>query len=278
MILLLMIVVAWLYFQQGKDLTGGLILAFAGLLKIYPLFLVGYLAVRRRWKALFVVAAGLLIGSAVAVALIGTSLSFEFVDRLLDNLSGRWLASVHALGSPSLVNLDTFISRLFWELTSTRWNGPIDWIRRLLVMLAQAALFALTVRATLTSGRERSKDHAAFALWMALTALLAPTAWVHYMALLLVLFAVLAAAAIRGQASTLAMCLGGASFFLVIVSVPHDFLVSLPSRFSLLDYSVPFFAILAKVLPQLLLTFLANSWFFALTIMAYASAYRLTTE
>jgi hypothetical protein len=62
------------------------------------------------------------------MALVGISRIFAFVGRLPDEVNGGWLASVHQLGSPSLVNLDTFISRLFWELTGTSWNGPIDWL------------------------------------------------------------------------------------------------------------------------------------------------------
>jgi len=98
------------------------------------------------------------------------------------------------------------------------------------------------------------------------------------MILLLVPFAVLAAAAIRGQASSSAIWLGAASFFLVILSVPHGFLVSLPPRFSLLDYSVPFFTVLAAISPRWLLKSLTDNWFFALTMLAYASAYQLTIE
>jgi multidrug transporter EmrE-like cation transporter len=278
MILLLMMVVAWRCFQQGRDAVGGLTLAFAGLLKMYPLFLVGYLLVKRRWRAIFSTALGLLIGGAATMALVGISRTFAFVGRLPDRVNGGWLASVHQLESPSLVNLDTFISRLFWELTGTGWNGPIDWLRRLLVMLAQVALLALTVRATLTTRSGRGHEQRAFALWMAVVALLSPTAWVHYMILLLVPFAVLAAAVVRGQASSSAIWLGAASFFLVILSVPHDFLVSLPPRFSLLDYSVPFFTVLAAISPRWLLKLLTDNWFFALTTLAYASAYRLAIE
>ncbi|MGD0076141.1 MAG: glycosyltransferase family 87 protein [Candidatus Binataceae bacterium] len=277
MILLLMMVVAWLCFQQGNDRAGGLTLAFAGLLKIYPLFLVGYLLVKRRWSAIVFTALGLLIGGAATMALVGLSRTVAFAGRLPDRINGGWLASVHQLGSPSLINLDTFISRLFWELTGTGWNGPLDWVRRLLVVLAQIALLALTVRETATKRSGRGSDQRAFALWMAVVALLSPTAWVHYMILLLVPFAVLAAQAIRGQASSSAIWLGAASFFLVILSVPPDFLVSLPPHFSLLDYSVSFFTILAAILPRWLLRLLTDNWFFALTILAYASVYRLTT-
>jgi len=177
MILLLMMVVAWRCFQQGRDAVGGLTLAFAGLLKIYPLFLVGYLLARRRWRAIFSTALGLLIGGAATMALVGISRTFAFVDRSPELINGGWLASVHQLESPSLVNLDTFISRLFWELSDTGWNGPIDSVRRLLVTLAQAALFALAARATLTTTRSgRGHDQRAFALWMAVVALLSPTA------------------------------------------------------------------------------------------------------
>ncbi|MGD0073500.1 MAG: glycosyltransferase family 87 protein [Candidatus Binataceae bacterium] len=278
MIILLLIVAAWLCLGQGKDLAGGLILAFAGLLKIYPLILIGYLVAKRRWRALFFTACGLVVGAAVTAAAIGVSNSLSFASRLPAITNGSFLASANQLASPSLINNDAFLSRLFWQLSRTAWNSPVDWIRRLLVMLSNLALLALTMSATLFSPRDRDHDQAAFALWLVASALLAPTAWVHYMTMFLILFAILAAAALRGRAPSSAIWLGAASFILVILSVPRDFIIALPPRFSLTEYSVPFFSILATILPRPVLILVENNWLFALTILAYASAYQLTTN
>jgi hypothetical protein len=278
MILLLIMLGAWMCFRRDKDFAGGLILAYGGLLKIYPLFLVGYLVAKRKWWAIAYTAIGLVGGGIATIALLGVSRTLSFAGRLPDRVNGGWLASVHALGSPSLVNLDAFVSRTFWELTGTVWNGPGDWLRRLLVLSAQLALLALTFRETWRAPNDPRADLRAFGLWMALTALLAPTAWVHYMILLLVPLAVVAAAAIRGDAPSLATWLAAISFFLIVLVVPSDFLVSLPPHFSLIDYPASGFMKVGASFPQRLVTIVADVWFFALTILAYLSAYLLRTD
>jgi len=278
MILLLIMIGAWMCFKRDKDLAGGFILAYGGLLKIYPLFLVGYLVAKRKWRAVIYTAVGLAVGGIVTMTLLGPERTLSFGGRLPDRVNGGWLASIHALGSPSLINLDAFISRTFWELTGTVWNGPGDWIRRLLVLAAQLALLALTFRETWRNPNDRRADHRAFALWMALIALVAPTAWLHYMILLLPTFAVVGAAAIRGQARSSAVWLASISFLLIVLVVPADFLVSLPPLFSLIDYTDSYFMRVGSFLPHEFVKTLADVWFFVMTIMAYTAAYRLTIE
>jgi Glycosyltransferase family 87 len=51
--LLLMLVLMLRSMERGWDATAGLFLALAGLLKAFPLFIGGYLLLRRRWAALF---------------------------------------------------------------------------------------------------------------------------------------------------------------------------------------------------------------------------------
>jgi hypothetical protein len=213
--------------------------------------------VKRRWRAVFFTTLALVIGAAATMAVIGMPRTLAFGGRLTYVASGAFLAANYLTGDSRLINLDATISRLFWEITGTGWNGPIDWIRRLLVTLAEIALLALTIRATPTnrSGRD---DDCAFALWVATAALLSPTAWVHYMVLLLAPFAVLAVAAIRGQASPLAIWLGLASFLL-------------------LSFLTPAFDMLLAALPALPAYWLNTNFYALLTLLAYASAWRLTT-
>jgi hypothetical protein len=60
--------------------------------------------------------------------------------------------------------------------------------------------------------------------------------------------------------------------------VPPGFLIAVPTKFSFLEYSGPLFAIFRAILPSWLMTWLAQNWFGGLTLLTYASAYRLTTQ
>jgi len=255
-ILLAMLVAASICFRRRKDFVGGIILALAGLLRIFPLFLVGYLIAKRRWRAVFFTALGLVIGSAATMAVIGMPRALAFGARLTHVATGDFLAVNHLSGDSRLINIDSFVSRLFWQIASA--DPALDWIRRLLALAAQITLLGLTLRATAASRPERGHDLFAFALWIVTAALLSPTAWVHYMVLFLFGFAVLATAAIHGEASSLAIWLGLASF------LPMVFL-------NLADICI-------RALPPLPQHLLRTNLFAVLALLAYASVWRLTTE
>ncbi len=255
-ILLAMMVVASLCFRRGKDGAGGLILAIAGLLKVYPLFLVGYLLLKHRWRAVFFTAFGLVLGAAATSATIGIPLTLDF-GRRLTRYARDFLVVNHLTGDPRIINIDAFVSRAFWQITGTNAGAATDWARHLLVSSAQITLLGLSAYATAVSRTKRNHDQSAFALWIVTAVLLTPPAWVHYMVLLLFLFAILAAAAIRGQASSLAIWLGLASF--------------LPASFLLL----PLVAIV-NLFPAALTHWFWTNWWAILTLLAYASAWQLT--
>jgi hypothetical protein len=256
MILLAMMVVASLCFHRGRDLAGGAILAFGGLLKVYPLFIVGYLLVKRRWRAVFFTALGLVIGAAATMAVIGVPRTLAFGGRLTYVASGGFLAANYLTGDSRLINIDALVSRLFWQIAST--DPAMDWARRLLVLCAQITLLRFTVYATAVSRTRPDRDQCAFALWVVTAALLAPTAWVHYMTLLLFVFAVLAIATIRGEAPSLAIGLGLTSFLLM----------------AFLNHLAEMFVMALPPLPEYLLS---TNFYALLTLLAYASAWRLTT-
>ncbi len=257
-ILLAMMVMAGRWFRQGKDARGGFILAFAGLLKVYPLFLVGYLIVTRRWRATFFTVLGVATLTAATVALIGSASSVAFAGRLVARARGDFLAAYNLTLDPRLIDIGAVVSRLFAQLAGGGPDAATDWIRQLLVRLAQIALLGLTAYATAQSRTTPGRDERAFALWTAAAVLLSPTAWVHYIVVLLFPLLVLAVAAIRGQASSLAIWLGATGFFL--------------SRFPVI------FNLLYPFMPLPLGYALDQNYAAVMAFLIYASAYRLTTE
>ena len=257
-ILLAMMVVAGRWFRQGKDARGGFILAFAGLLKVYPLFLIGYLLVTRRWRALFFTVLGVVTLTAATVALLGSASSVAFAGRLVARARGDFLAAYNLTLDPRLIDIGAVVSRLFAQLAGSGPDAATDWIRQLLVRLAQIALLGLTVYATAQSRTRPWHDERAFALWTAAAVLLSPTAWVHYMVVLLFPLLLLAGAAIRGQASSLAIWLAASSFLLTLFPV--------------------IFNLLYPFMPLSLGYALDQNYVAVMAFLVYASAYRLTTE
>jgi len=257
-ILLAMMVVAGRWFRQGKDARGGFLLAFAGLLKVYPLFLVGYLIVTRRWRAVFFTVLAVVTLTAATAALIGSASSVAFGARLAARARGEFLSAYNLTLDPILIDIGAVVSRLFAQVAGGGPDAPTDWIRQLLVRLAQIALLGLTAYGTAQNRTAPGHDERALALWTAAAVLLSPTAWIHYMVPLLFPLLVLAAAAIRGQASSLAIWLAASSFFLTRFPV-------------ILAPLYPFF-------PSWLRYALDQNYPALMAFLVYASAYRLTTE
>jgi hypothetical protein len=83
---------------------------------------------------------------------------------------------------------------------------------------AQLGLIALTVKATAKSRDNADPDWRAFSLWVVTAVLIAPTAWVHYLVLMLIPFIMMSIAAGRGRANHRAIWMAVASFMLIALS------------------------------------------------------------
>ena len=79
--------------RRGNDFAVGLLLAGASLLRIYPVFITGYLAVRGRWRALIYTIIFGVIGLLVTTSILGVNRTLSFA-RLYGFLTGpHWLGS-----------------------------------------------------------------------------------------------------------------------------------------------------------------------------------------
>ena len=210
-LLLLILFMRWL--GSGRHALAGFMLALAALLKVFPAILIGYLLLRRQGKAIVYVGLGLIVGGVVTLTLVGVELSLHFFQVL------PFLTSPYWLSSSDNVALDAMVSRLFWF--SANSDGPgVEFVRRAAVVTAELAVMALTVRATLGSSRlsDNSDEHV-IALWIVTAILLSPTAWIHYLVLLLMPFAVLLRQRLYGGASLRSARLGQASYLIAEVLI-----------------------------------------------------------
>lgn len=221
-VILLLVVVAMRALESPHDRTAGLALAVAGLLKVFPLAIVGYLVMRRRWRALAWAAIGLVAGTAATILAFGAERNAGFV-------AGTYLTrSVGFLARPANVTLGSFISRMFWYAAGDVAVNPwLDWTRALTVVAAEAALIGLTIFATLprTTAAHGDADtrvgyaSRSFALWVVASIMLSPTAWIHYLVLLILPFMLIAAAGWNGGASSRALWAMAASYAVIVLSM-----------------------------------------------------------
>ncbi|MEA2680215.1 MAG: alpha,2-mannosyltransferase, partial [Candidatus Binataceae bacterium] len=103
-IILLLLVTAMRSIEAKHDRTAGLAIAVASLLKVFPLVMIGYMVMRRRWRALLWTVFGLTAGTAAALFAFGLERNVSFVAGTYVTRSAGFLAR------PANVALGSFIS------------------------------------------------------------------------------------------------------------------------------------------------------------------------
>jgi hypothetical protein len=191
--------------SRGRDAAAGLLLAFAVLTRVLPLILTGYLVIERRWRVLLWMSAGLLLGGGLTIAMFGFINTLSFFTRGVDLLTARLYLS----GGSNLA-LGAFISRCFWRLGPHPGVG-LDFLRQAAILVADSLIALFTLRASIGAEDASDFDAPVFSLWVATMILLSPTAWPHYLVLLILPFANLATAALAHRASRRACWAAAAS-------------------------------------------------------------------
>lgn len=255
LVLLLLLALMIRAMETGRDRAAGICLAIAGLLRIFPLLLIGYLAVQRRWRVLGYTMGALAVGAAATVALLGARTCLDFARGI------SLLTDVEWLDRTVNVSLGAFISRLFWYRFGL--NPVAEIARRVLSAGAQAAVLGLTIRATWRLRPGTDPHWCALSMWVALSMMLSPTAWIHYQVLLLILFASMARAAANSEASARVLWISICSYLA-----------------SSLSAGVPriLFKGSSSDLSQIWLRLALEEWRFGSLMLAWQAAYLLTLE
>jgi hypothetical protein len=197
--------------ERSRDAEAGMILAAATLLRAYPLAMAGYLVVRRHWKALGWMVAGLIVGGLMTVAAVGlkTCLDFKYVPALITQR--------YFLENPSNIALGSFIARMFWRLSDHGLIGTHESLREGVSLAVSAAVGIFVLVRTWRhygSEDEPDVDRRAYSLWLATMVLISPTSWDHYLVLLLIPFIQITSAAIAGRVGRPAVVMCIASYVL----------------------------------------------------------------
>jgi hypothetical protein len=192
--------------ERGRDAVAGLMLAAASLLRLFPLLLVLYLLLRRRWRMLAYTIAGITIGALLTVVVAGVSITQGFFASISLLTSQTWLSS------NSNISLEAFVSRTFWDLLGNS-GGQLDLVRRICVRVADIVVLYFVVKATPLDSTQ-DQDWRVLSLWIVASVMLSPTAWFHYLLLMLIAVAQIASAARRGRISDRALWMAIGSYLM----------------------------------------------------------------
>jgi Glycosyltransferase family 87 len=212
--LLMMVVIARLM-RRGFDGAAGLILAFAGLVRIYPFVIAGYFVLERRWRALAFMGVGMAFGVLATLALVGQSNCLSFVHGLSFYVTnGQWITNSLGVSKSGDNAPLAFAMRLLHE-TGVAQNGVSGAAEHALLGAIDIVLLGLTVHATLLHPVDDHCDLPLFSLWVVTAIVMPPVSWDYDMTLLLLPFACIAAGASQGTASPRTIAMAIASYVLI---------------------------------------------------------------
>lgn len=211
MLVLLMFVLMLRWMERGRDAAAGVMLALATLLRAFPLLLVGYLILMKRWRIVAYTMVGLAVGGLLTLALagVGTSLSFVLAPTYLTE---QWREAL-----PGNIALGPTVARMFWYFFGIHLGTTLGWARKATSLAAELALLGFTVKATVSRPSSDDPDGRLFVLWIMTAILVSPTSWFYYLVLLAIPMVKLSAAAANDRTSRRALWIGVASYTLAWV-------------------------------------------------------------
>jgi len=197
--------------EDGYDGSAGLLLALAGMTRLFPFVIGGYLLIRRRWRVIFFAAAGSMLLGAITLVFIGVANSRSFFPSALVTSSQNW----DIRRNTSSV---TLVSRMFWH---SGYSGPVVEVLRITaVVISIVLVLTISTLATLRKSAVGDRDWPAFSLWIITSLMLFPSSKEYYLVMLLIPFAALADAAAHGRANLRAIALAAVSY--VAIGYPRQ--------------------------------------------------------
>ncbi len=215
--------------ERGWFRGAGVCLSLTILLRIFPVILIGYLLIQRRWRVLLWTVIGCVVGGLISVALFGLTNSLSFPDGV------ALCTSRHFLSLPYNLSITAAVSRLCWSI-NVPWRINSAVLPGSAIALTEFALLGLAIWATNRLRPEYDPYWCGFSLWIVLAVLLSPTAWPHYMVLFLIVFAQIAYGSVSSRTSARTQLAAISSYLLLLVlfTPPYApiFLTHLTSRWT----------------------------------------------
>ena len=180
--LLLVLALALWALRERRDLLAGVAVAFGTMFKIYPVLLLPFFVVKRRWYALAGWVLGMAALNGLALAVMGWGIHREFLFEVMPRIGGTtpWVENQAISGVLARLvaapNIDSFRDPTVVMLA----NG--------LALAGLALVSALSLRPAEPTSARYALQYSQFLLLMVLVI---PASWMHYETLLFVPFAAL---------------------------------------------------------------------------------------
>ncbi len=194
--ILLLLVGAWVSLRRGREVSAGLLLALAGVLRLYPLFFLFLLLQRRAWRALL----ASFVGGLALVLLAGLAAGPESYLRYLGVLRNDISTFYPLWGNASLWGIVHKVAALWPPL------GGLPWLRDGLAAGLSLGLLGGTAALAWKDAHLPNRLDRHFALFTASVLLASPLSWVYYQILLYLPFFLLLSAWQKGRLSRPARC------------------------------------------------------------------------
>ncbi len=197
--------------KAGRDGTAGIAFGLAILLRVFPLAILGYVLLYRRWRLLVFTATTCASGTLITILVLGIADTRSFTHGIATLTDQRWASMAQDL------SINGFISRVFWTFSPPGQSGLIDILRPAVVACVSFVILWMTVRATLAFVEIQDRDWRLFSLWVVTSVFLSPISWLHYEVIFLILFAELAAAVGHSRVSRRAIAMGLANWLFALL-------------------------------------------------------------
>ncbi len=174
-----MLVIALRNSVARRDIVSGIAVGLAALCKIYPIVMLGYFVLSRRWTV--VVSTGLTILGGILLSMLAFSgeVNADFIHQLSRTAGEKfWPYTMNA-------SLSAVVAKSLWMVAGQNFGPGLKMLRIALMGLAVSVVLAMTIRGTLSANR-RDDDSIGFGLWVAATVLFTPIVWPHHLTVLLI--------------------------------------------------------------------------------------------
>jgi hypothetical protein len=169
--------------RAGLDVLAGALVALGTLFKVYPLLLLAFFVIKRRWWALAGFGLGMLVLNGISMAVIGWEMHRVYLFEVLPRIGGTtsWVENQTISG---------FLARFVLPPTDTTifHNRPLELLGLALGGAAGLLICLLALRPARSNSTTFALQYGAFGLAMVLTV---PAAWMHYETLLFLPFVAL---------------------------------------------------------------------------------------
>lgn len=181
LVLLLLLTGALWALRTGRDGAAGVLVAVGALFKIYPVLLLVFFVLKRRWRGLWGFALGMLVCNGMAIAVMGWEMHRVYLFEVLPKIGGTtsWVENQTISG---------FIARLAASPQSATIfaDQSLQLLGTVISALAALAIITLSIPPV---GRRSPAFALQYGLYLLLMVLCVPAAWMHYQTLLVIPFA-----------------------------------------------------------------------------------------